>query len=67
MAHKDNPIGLSPTVLQVIDQFAAGMRADDGIKDDGIDRLEKLLRKGAIPKPDEINLALFDYPQDGET
>jgi hypothetical protein len=60
MANEDRPVSLSPTVSQVIDEFTARMRADDGIKGAAIDRLEKLLRKPAIPKPDEINAALFD-------
>ncbi len=67
MASEDGPTGLSPTVVQVIDQFAAAMRADDGIQGDAIDRLEMLLRKGTVPKPDEINAALFEPPPDGET
>ena len=66
MANEDEPTSLSPTVAQVIDQFAAAMRADDGIEDDAIDRLEKLLRQGAVPKPDEINAVLFNPPPDGE-
>jgi hypothetical protein len=66
MANEDAYVGLSPTVLQVIDQFVARMRADDGIEGDSIDRLEKLLQKPAVPKPDEINAALFDPSSDGE-
>ncbi len=67
MANEDNHLGLSPTFLDVIEQFVAAMRADDGIQGVAIDRLEKLLRKGAVVKPDEINAALFDPPQDCET
>ena len=67
MANEDNHVGLSPTVLHVIEQFAAAMRADDGVEGHTIDRLEKLLRKGAVPKPDEIKAALFDPSPDGET
>lgn len=67
MANEDNQVGLSPTVLHVVEQFVAAMRADDGIKGDAIRRLEKLLRKGAVAKPDEINAALFDPPPGGET
>lgn len=66
MANEDNQIGLSPTVLHVIEQFIAAMRTDDGIQDDAIDRFEKLLQKGFVPKSDEINAALFDLPPDGE-
>ena len=67
MAYEEGASVLSPTVVQVIDQFAAAMRADDSIENDAIDRLEKLLRKGAVPKPEEINAALFDPPPDGAT
>jgi len=67
MANEDDQVGLSPTVLQVLEQFATSMRADVGIQSDAIDRLEKLLRKGAVPKPDEINAALFAPRPDGET
>ena len=67
MANDDDHGGLSPTVLHVMGQFAAAMRADDEVEGHAIDRLEKLLRKGAVPKPDEINTALFDSPPDGDT
>lgn len=67
VAYEEGTSILSPTVVQVIDQFAAAMRADDSIENDGIDQLEKLLRKGAVPKPEEINAALFDPPPDGAT
>jgi hypothetical protein len=67
MATGGEPSTLSPTVLQVIDRFVAAMRADDGIQNDAIERLENLCRKGAVPKPDEINAALFEAPTDGQT
>lgn len=66
MASDHIPVPLSPTVSQVIDQFVAAMRADDGIPDDAIDRLEKILRKATVPKPDDINAALFELPPDGQ-
>ncbi|MBI4529873.1 MAG: hypothetical protein HY695_39240 [Deltaproteobacteria bacterium] len=62
MANEKNYVGLSPTVSYVIEHFAAAMRADNEIPDDAIERLEKLLRKGAVPKPDEINSAFFESP-----
>jgi hypothetical protein len=67
MANEDGQIGISPTVLQVIHQFVARMRADNGIEGHAIDRLETLLRKPAVPKPDEINAALFDPSPNGES
>jgi len=67
MANEDNHVRLSPTVLHVIEQFVAAMRADDEVEGHAIDRLENLLRKGAVPEPDEINTTLFDPPPDGDT
>lgn len=66
MANDDVNVGPSPTVMQVIDQFIAHMRSDDGIEGSAIDRLEKLLRKPTVPKHDEIHTALFDSPSDGD-
>ena len=53
--------------MQVIDRFITAMRADDGISGDSIDRLEQLLPKGTLPKPDDINAALFELPPDGDS
>ncbi|TFB09268.1 hypothetical protein E3V36_07065 [Candidatus Marinimicrobia bacterium MT.SAG.2] len=63
MAKQDEQINLSPTVVKVIDQFTAAMRADEVIESDAIDRLEELLRKPIVPKTDEIYAALFKPPQ----
>ena len=67
MVTDDTGPTLSPTVLQVIDQFAASMRTDDTIDGEAIDRFEALLRQGAVPKPQDIDAAFFDLPQDAET
>ena len=64
MPIKDEPKPLSPTVSQVVDQFVAAMTGDDAIDNDAINRLDRLLRQGAVPKPDEINTALFEPPAD---
>ena len=67
MADEDNYAGLSPTVLHVLENFVEAMRADGEIQADAIDKLEKLLLKGNVPKSDEINTAFFDLPPDDET
>ncbi len=67
MANENDHIIASPTVLQVIEQFVVAMRADPGIADDAIARLDNLLRKGIVPKPDVINAALFEPPPEGHT
>ena len=46
--------------------FAAAMRRDGGIEGRAIDRLEDLLARGVIPKPDEINAVLFDPKPSGD-
>ncbi len=66
MANENRHTVLSPTVLHVIEQFATAMRADAEIPVDAIDRLEKLFLKDAVPKPDDINAALFEPPPDGK-
>lgn len=58
-----SPFGLSPTVIQVIEAFAAAMQADDGIDSTAAHRLEQLLRQGPVPKPDDINAVLFESPK----
>lgn len=64
MASDDGPTGFSQTVSQVINQFFTTMRADDGIDNNAIDRLEILLNKGVVPKSGEINTALFNSIED---
>lgn len=66
MATNNDHIVVSPTVLHVIEQFVVAMRGDPEIADYAVDRLNSLLRKGAVPKLDEINAALFDPPVEDE-
>lgn len=66
MAKENDHIVVPPTVLQVIEEFVEVMRADPDIPDDAISRLETLLLKGAVPKPDDIKTALFEPLADGE-
>jgi hypothetical protein len=53
----DDP--LSPTGTRVLDAFLAALRADADISDQIVGRLDALLRKGKVPKSDEIEVALF--------
>ena len=66
MMNEHEPTGLSPSVLRVIDSFVAAMNEDDAIEAEAIDRLEKLLRKVTVPKPEEISVALFGPCKDSE-
>lgn len=67
MANENNHMGFSPTVLLVVETFVAAMRADPAIADGAITRLDNFLRKGTIPKPDEINAILFEPTPEGHT
>ncbi len=65
-AEENSNVVMSPTVLQVLEQFVAAMRADPAISDDGIDRLYSFLSKGFIPKtPEQVIAMLFEStPED---
>lgn len=67
MSKEGNHIVVPQTVLQVIERFVAAMREDPDIPNDAINRLETLLREGTVPKPDDINSALFEPLAEGET
>ncbi len=63
MVSSDDSISLSPTVVQVVDQFVSALRADEQIPDHAIDRLDAILRQGTVLKPDQIPAILFAPPE----
>lgn len=62
VSKEGDPMVIPEIVSQVIEEFATAMRNDPDIPKDAIGRLVTLLRKGTVPKPDEINTALFEPP-----
>ena len=64
MASSDDSISLSPTVVQVVDQFVTALRADEQVPDHAIDRLDATLRGGTVPKPDQLPEILFAPPEE---
>lgn len=60
MSKEDGHIVIPPTAQQVIEEFVTVLHADPEIPDDAIKRLESLLIRGLVPKPDDINKALFE-------
>jgi len=58
MAEYENE-SISPTVKKILDEFINVLRTNDVIDDQSVNNLDKLLRTGKIPKPDEIDDALF--------
>lgn len=54
---------ISPTVKKVLDEYIAVLHADDEIDNEAVDRLNAVLRKGKVPKFDDIDAALFPPPK----
>jgi hypothetical protein len=65
MAEQDDD-PLSPTVTKVLDEYLAALHADNAIDNEAADRLDALLRKGKVPKSEEIDAALFPPAQSDE-
>ncbi len=65
MAEQDDD-PLSPTVTKVLDEYLAALLADNAVDNDTADRLDALLRKGKVPKPEEIDAALFPSAEKGK-
>lgn len=64
MPKKTEKPALSPTVLKVLDEFAEAARADDGISNDAVARIEALFKKGQVASVNEITTALFENSED---
>ena len=62
---KQNDDGpLSPTVTKVLDEYVAALFADQGIENEATHRLDALLRKRRVPKPEDIDVALSPPNED---
>lgn len=60
---KDEP--LSPTVTKILDAYLEALKGDSDIDNEAGRRLDDLLRQGKIPKPSDLDAALFPA-DDGE-
>lgn len=56
--NQDNP--LSPTVSKVLDEYLATLEGDEDIDNNAAQRLDTLLRKGKVPKFEDIDEALSE-------
>lgn len=54
---------ISSTVKKVLDEYISVLHADKKIDNEAADRLDALLRKGEVPKFDDIDAALFPPPK----
>ncbi|MBE0532029.1 MAG: hypothetical protein IH626_14455 [Rhodospirillales bacterium] len=54
---------LSATVNKVLDEYLAALHADEEINSEAADRLDALLRKGKVPKFEDIDAVLFPPPK----
>ena len=57
---------LPATVDQIVECFISSLRSDGHMETETIDRLDDLIRKGVVPKPDEISAALFEPAGNGD-
>ena len=64
---ENNTESISPTVKRVIDEYIAALHADKEIDNEAVGRLDALLRKGKVPKSDDIDAALFPQPKGDKT
>lgn len=62
MAEYENE-SISPTVKKVLDECIAVLHADEEIDNEAANRLDALLRKGKVPKFDDIDAVLFPPPK----
>lgn len=61
---EDKNESISPTVKKVLDEYVAVLHADEEINNEASDRLDALLRKGKVPKIEDIDAALFPPPKE---
>ena len=64
MSKQNENSPLSPTVTKVLDEYVAALRLDQEIEIEAINRLDTLLRRGRLPKPEDIDLALSPPNED---
>ncbi|UWQ46869.1 hypothetical protein [Leisingera aquaemixtae] len=55
---------LSPTVTKVLDAYLDALKGDSDIAAEAATRLDTLLRQGKVPKPADIDAALFPPEED---
>ncbi len=58
MSEQDKTI-LSPTVSKVLDEYLVALSADQDVDDEAAKRLDGILRSGKVPKPEDIDVALY--------
>jgi hypothetical protein len=54
---------VSPTVEKVLDEYIDVLHADEDIDNEAANQLDALLRKGKVPKFDDIDAALLPPPK----
>ena len=57
---------ISPIVTKVLDEYIVALHADEEIDNEAADRLDVLLRKGKVPKYEDIKAALSSSPKVGK-
>jgi hypothetical protein len=50
----DDHVAFPPTVMHVMERFVSALRADSAIPEEVIHGLDKLLRAGTTPRPEDL-------------
>lgn len=58
---------ISPAVKRVLDEYIDALHGDEEINREAADRLDALLRKGSVPKVEDIDAALLQPPAGRKT
>lgn len=65
MTEQDNE-ALSQIVTKILDEYLSALRDDSDIDNEMVDRLNALLRRGKVPKPEDIASTLFPPTNEGQ-
>ena len=57
---------LSPVVMRVIEQFVVDMRDDSEIDEATVRRVESLFLEGDVPRPEDLDVALYGPTPEGQ-
>jgi hypothetical protein len=60
----DDHVAFPPTVMHVMERFVSALRADSAIPEEVIHGLDKLLRAGTTPRPEDLQATLFQSLED---
>ena len=63
----DENFSLSPTLVKVLDEYRDTLLKNNQIDGDAVGRLDQLLRRGKVPKFEEIDKAVFSSAKEANS